>query len=1265
MRKNPRWLFATVAASSTALTTCVKAQEIDPRSGLPYQAGFSAGNGAGTMPFAPQGAYGAQAPTPGEIAGPAPEGGGLLYGDGHQYPKFSPRVNIGHFLGQGFGYRSNFTTANVWVPLQIGDPNDLAFADLRGIVDNHSRLGANLGMGFRRLNPNTNRIWGLYGYYDYRDSGVARYSQMSGGIEVLGPRLDWRANFYVPFNDKVIITSDTYDCDHPRADGNFLFLTRRVGKEATYKGADAEVGFPLLAQFIPGGKCHVGGYYYTGKEAKQAYGARLRLEAQVNTWTHIQGVWQSDQVFGTTAFGGVTFTWPGVKRNVVDDQNGMQERLAEPVYRQQNIAVFQSVQTSEEAAADPVTRQAIRITYLDGAAAPGGNGSLLTPYSTLQAAELNSLPGDLIFVKGGVFNGGNGIALKDGQRLIGNGGSPITGPGKAAGPIALAVAQCPGVGVILPGVSANPADRPIIQNVVGNAITLANNNEVGSLQILNTQGNGIFGNGVQGFSIHDVTVSGSTGAGMRVVNAFGTGTVTRSEFNNNGAGGFAAINDNGNSLSLSLVCNHFNNNTGGFLAGNGLAVSALGSSVTAASNANQYNGNQGSGALFTTGPGAAGTAAAGNGSLTVVSTGDQFNQNQNHGANILAPTGTVAASFTGDQFLANSRPTPPPAGNTVPSAGVFANIGGAGTATANITVANSNLSANEGSGFDLRMDGAGSTAALSLTGNTITQNRGNGIFIRTLNGATTATIAGNTITGNALNGIAFQGFGNATGSMAIRNNTIVGNGTGPATVVDPLTGQAALNGIFLSLFSNSGNAYAITIDGNTITDNGLTTGATSTGSGVFVLMSTQAPAGVVPTASVTVTNNQILRNQSDGIQFFDGGGTVAYQLTANVNNNAINNNGRHGVNFSTRQFAVMTLLVDENTINANGGSGVHGVVDSLGVAEASGIALRVQRNIIDGNGALGGNDPGGLPATAGVHLDISSVPTLAFGGVAQPAGVNLVNINDNVRIANNQVGIEINTGFNSSADVIAGARTAISITNHRNATDEEARIFGNQSGGIVILHGLIGDGRPPVRTANGTVDVRIDRNVIDATPLGNAPGSGTEAIVLGVFGGLDPVNTGTSMEAVVTRNILRGNGYTPTLAPLLVPFGVSAAATQNVRFLAVSGIFGNQDGGFMRLRLEQANVNDLQYNLVLMPPVTVPQSPVFNQFDVASTASTNFGRANPGLVSFFGPASGVYGFSPVGGPGNDFTNLGQPNTVGLINVVAPLTIAPPTFPPPP
>jgi hypothetical protein len=249
--------------------------------------------------------------------------------------------------------------------------------------------------------------------------------------------------------------------------------------------------------------------------------------------------------------------------------------------------------------------------------------------------------------------------------------------------------------------------------------------------------------------------------------------------------------------------------------------------------------------------------------------------------------------------------------------------------------------------------------------------------------------------------------------------------------------------------------------------------------------------------------------------------------------------------------------------------------------------------------------------------------------------------------------------------VLAGARTAISITNHRNATNDDARIFGNQSGGIVVLHGLLGDGRPPVRTVNGTVDVRIDRNSIDATPLGNVAGSGTEAIVLGVFGGLDPITTGTSMEAVVTRNVLRGNGYTPTLAPLLVPFGVSAAATQNARFLAVSGIFGNQDGAFMRLRLEQANVNDLQYNLVLMPPVAAPQTPIFNQFDVASTANTNFGRPNLGLIPFFGAASGVYGFSPVGGPGNDFTNVGQSVLNGLINVVSPLTIAPPTFPPPP
>jgi len=106
---------------------------------------------------------------------------------------------------------------------------------------------------------------------------------------------------------------------------------------------------------------------------------------------------------------------------------------------------------------------------------------------------------------------------------------------------------------------------------------------------------------------------------------------------------------------------------------------------------------------------------------------------------------------------------------------------------------------------------------------------------------------------------------------------------------------------------------------------------------------------------------------------------------------------------------------------------------------------------------------------------------------------------------------------------------------------------------------------------------------------------------------------------------------------------------------------------FMRLKLEQLNVNDLQYNLVKLPPIPNTQQPnTGNLFDIANTAGSNVGLGS----GTFGANTGVFGFVAVNGnTGNDF-GLGPlippgPAPAILITIVQPGTITPGPFPPPP
>ena len=73
--------------------------------------------------------------------------------------RFMPRVSVSYFAGDSArNSRRGFTALEAWVPLQVGEDHQLMFADMRGIVDNYSRVGANLGIGYRSYNRETDRV---------------------------------------------------------------------------------------------------------------------------------------------------------------------------------------------------------------------------------------------------------------------------------------------------------------------------------------------------------------------------------------------------------------------------------------------------------------------------------------------------------------------------------------------------------------------------------------------------------------------------------------------------------------------------------------------------------------------------------------------------------------------------------------------------------------------------------------------------------------------------------------------------------------------------------------------------------------------------------------------------------------------------------------------------------------------------------------------------------------------------------------------------
>ncbi len=124
--------------------------------------------------------------------------------------------------------------------------------------------------------------------------------------------------------------------------------------------------------------------------------------------------------------------------------------------------------------------------YVDADAAPGGNGSTGRPFSSLEAVELASAPGDTIRVLPSALSLDDGLRLKQGQALVGD-GPAVTGLG-------------------------SDSEAPTLVNtgsrLDGDAVRLADGVTVSNLRISKSTRGGIYGLDVSNVRITGNDVSG-------------------------------------------------------------------------------------------------------------------------------------------------------------------------------------------------------------------------------------------------------------------------------------------------------------------------------------------------------------------------------------------------------------------------------------------------------------------------------------------------------------------------------------------------------------------------------------------------------------------------------------------------------------------------------------------------------------------------------------------------------------------------------------
>ena len=449
-----------------------------------------------------------------EIAPSMMSGGGEISTDIPGGRSVRPRLSFYHQTGETTGLSDDFTRLSSFIPISFPSSDRVWFADLQSSFLRDGVLGGSFGLGTRSYFESADLVYGMHVYYDYRDSEINGFQQLSPGLELLGPDWESRLNVYLPrlFSDRQLRPNQFR--------GNFLFTDRF---ETALSGFDLEYGFaaPLLQQFQPW--AYAGLYHFQGPERDDLWGVKGRLAAQVSNAVSLSLAVQNDRLFDTTVNLGVEVRFTGgsllKKRTVsaIRDEflrpalsRSPETRLLAATHRSGQVVLDQ---TEETLAVDPATGQPLMFLHV----AAGGNstGAVNDPYATLKDAieDPRYLSGEIrnIFVRRGASQMtvlSEPLTLLPGAQIL------------SSGPVQFVSTQ---TGLRVLPMSGSDRESSALPVIAGN-VTMADESRLSGFEIHPT-GDGITAAGVSNFTIDGNLVVQASGSGIRLSNINSTDAV--------------------------------------------------------------------------------------------------------------------------------------------------------------------------------------------------------------------------------------------------------------------------------------------------------------------------------------------------------------------------------------------------------------------------------------------------------------------------------------------------------------------------------------------------------------------------------------------------------------------------------------------------------------------------------------------------------------------------------------------------------------------
>lgn len=458
---------------------------------------------------------------------------------------------MGHDTGRTVGRRRSATFLDV-SPYAFFDETML-FGDARVFMANNGRVGGSAGLGVRHFFNRFNTIGGFAAYYDLDDHrGGGSLEQFSFAGEVLTEWLDFRTNVYIPFGETERILDVRFEPGSERfvdnvgqspafdpGIGSFIEFQRRTFTASAMEGFDATFTAPIPGDFAE--RFHLeasAGFYHfqvRGRNIDDVWGWMLRADADIfNGLSHLFLQLTSDNTFKQNVMFGVDINYRHDQELRPRIGRSQFSRMAQFVRRNRHVVALEdSFLNPPELAINPDTDNPYLVYHVrnvldpppENFPAPDGDGSLSRPFQFIHEGIDASPEADIIFVHAnsvydadplnpdGIDNADAIVELRENVLVLGEG---VT--------LNLPVENLPAP-IPLPTVTPTPANRPLITNVEGPAVTLADGSRFAGFDIENVTGTAILADGIAGSEVNEVRITNTFGAdahGVSVADSSGT-----------------------------------------------------------------------------------------------------------------------------------------------------------------------------------------------------------------------------------------------------------------------------------------------------------------------------------------------------------------------------------------------------------------------------------------------------------------------------------------------------------------------------------------------------------------------------------------------------------------------------------------------------------------------------------------------------------------------------------------------------------------------